>query len=76
MAKVTIRNGATVFEIENGDATTVGELVSELVAQNLLNIPAGATPMLDGEAADNDAPLYDGAEVAFGRATGQKGPKA
>jgi hypothetical protein len=73
MAKLTITVGPARFDIENGDAETVGEILAEVRAQGLLNIPAGATPVLNGAAVGEDAMVEDGDELAFNKAAGEKG---
>lgn len=71
MAKVTIVNGPTRVEIENGTAQTVRELL--VAVKEELNIPDGANPILNGEAVTADAEVADGDELAFTKPTGQKG---
>lgn len=71
MAKITIVNGPTRVEVENGTAENVGQLLR--VVREEMGIPGTATPILDGVPVDEDAELYDGAELAFGKPTGQKG---
>lgn len=53
---------------ENGN---IRELLGAV--RDEFNIPAGATPLVDGAVADLDTILEDGAEVAFNKPTGQKG---
>lgn len=71
MAKVTIVNGPTRVEVENGDATTVRALMAAVREE--LNIPLGANAILNGAAVDEDAEVLDGDELAFTKPTGQKG---
>jgi len=53
---------------ENGN---IRELLAAV--RDEFNIPTGATPILNGEAVDEDALLEDGDEVAFNKPAGQKG---
>lgn len=71
MAKVTIVNGPTRVEVENGDATTVRALIAAV--RDELNIPVGVNTLLNGAAVEDDAILEDGDELAFTKPTGQKG---
>lgn len=73
MAKLTITVGPARFDIENGDADTVGDILERVKESGLLNIPAGATPVLDGEAVGYDAPTAGAEELAFNKAAGEKG---
>jgi hypothetical protein len=69
--KVTITSGPTRVEVENGDAENIRDLLA--IVRDELNIPDGATALVDGVPATDETPLYDGAEVAFNKPTGQKG---
>lgn len=73
MAKITIINGPSRVEIENGDAETVGELLAMVREEGLLNVPADATAVLNGAAATDGTFVADGDELAFNKAVGQKG---
>lgn len=69
--KVTIINGPTKVEVENGDAENIRDLLAAV--RDELNIPFGATPIVNGDAATDDTVLSDGDEVAFQKPVGQKG---
>jgi len=69
---VTIKSGPLsepfTLTAENGD---VRELIAAI--RDELNIPVGATPIVNGADVDFDTVLEDGDEVAFNKPTGQKG---
>lgn len=74
MAKITFVNGPTRIEVENGDATVVGDLLAELRDQGLL--PDGNNTVLrNGAVAGADETLEDGDEIAVTKPAGQKGAR-
>lgn len=72
MPSVTIKSGASqdTVTLENGD---LRELIAVAREENLLNIPEGATVLVNGAEAAEDTVLEEGDEVVFGKAAGEKG---
>lgn len=74
MASVTVQIAAGpttlpyTLTAENGD---VRELIAAV--RDELNIPVGATPIVNGAAVEDDYVLDEGDEVAFNKPAGEKG---
>lgn len=71
--KVTFVNGPTRIEVENGDATNVGDLIAELREQGLVAADGAPTILRNGAVANATDDLEDGDEVAVTKPAGQKG---
>ena len=72
MASVSIYPpGGLRVVIENGEAETVATLTARVAKE--LGLTETLTPFVNGEQADLDTPIPDGAEVAFTQPVGQKG---
>jgi len=61
-------NAPITLTATNGSITDLLEAV-----RDVFNIPAGATPVVNGETVDEDFDLSDGDEVAFNKPAGEKG---
>ena len=71
MGEVTLSvNGAT-FTADTDDCNTVDSLIE--LFRDVANIPDGATPSVNGEAATGSTPLSAGDEVSVSKPTGSKG---
>lgn len=62
------------FDLNGLTEQTVGQVLDRVIGE--LNVPAGATPILNGAAVGNDATVEDGDELAFTKPLGEKGRKA
>ena len=70
---ITVVNGPVRVEFDLNGLTeqTVGQVLDRVVGE--INVPTGATPILNGAAADLDAPVAEGDELAFTKPLGEKG---
>ncbi len=71
---IHLSNGPVSLDIEvDGDdeCNTVGDILN--IYREQLNIPAGATPTVNGNPVDLDTEFEDGDDVAFTKTAGSKG---
>lgn len=72
MASFTLTaNGATLNVSDEDNCETIQDAFD--LFRDVANLPAGATALVNGEPADFDSVVPDGAEVALNKPTGQKG---
>ncbi len=70
---ITVTNGPVRAEFDLNGLTeqTVDAVLTRIMGE--INIPAGATPLLNGEAVGLDASVEEGDELAFTKPGGEKG---
>lgn len=69
MASFTLVSGASSLSVDGVDSV---QEAYDLYRESL-NIPAGATPTVNGKSVSSTHQIQDGDEVAFTKPTGQKG---
>ncbi len=70
---ITIVNGPVKvdFDLNGLTGDTVDQILDRVLGD--LNVPAGATPLVNGEPATGATIVQNGDELAFNKPTGQKG---
>ena len=71
MPKLTIVTAGAKIDIEDDACETVMDVLR--LYRDVLNIPANATPVVNGTTATPETRLNDGDEVAVNKPTGTKG---
>jgi molybdopterin converting factor small subunit len=71
MPLLTIISGPSRLEVELDDCDDVASVAAAMADK--LNIPLGATALVNEQRATDSTPVRDGDEVVFSKTTGSKG---
>jgi hypothetical protein len=72
--RINLSNGPLSLDVEvsgEDECATISDVLA--LYREQFNIPAGATPTINGTPVDEDAEIQDGDDVAFTKTAGSKG---